>query len=228
MERFLRDQRFCALAMDGSQGQSPKLFITNIVLSMRPVLGLTNSIETVGVMDYEILCKIVVANLDDLLERGINISAITCDGASYQVKALNFKDPASIQQQNRDKPYLFKLLFVPCLCHRLNNAYQSLYRNCGPFTEMITSLRRIAVFCRKPEHRLTLTCSCPTFIPTRWIYDKRLLDFMLDHKDTIATFTEIPYAEWFERCRNLITVFYDTVKTLDGRLTGISRSHDCD
>jgi hypothetical protein len=108
MERIFREQPFCAMTMDGGQIHSSKLFITNIVVSTRPNLGITNNIETVGVMGHEILSKIVVANLDDLQQRGINISAITCDGASYQVKALDFKDPASIQRQNKDKPHLFK------------------------------------------------------------------------------------------------------------------------
>jgi hypothetical protein len=46
-------------------------------------IHIANSIETVGVVDHEILSKIVVANLDGVQQRGIGISAIPCDGARY-------------------------------------------------------------------------------------------------------------------------------------------------
>jgi hypothetical protein len=108
---------YCALTMDGGQIHSRKLFITNI-LSRIPRLSCTNSIETVDEMNHETLSEIVVNILNELHAKEITVSTITCDGASYQVKALNFEDPSSIQKRNHDTEHLRKLVFIPCLCHR--------------------------------------------------------------------------------------------------------------
>jgi hypothetical protein len=217
IEARLAERPFCALTMDGGQIQSTKLFITNIIVSNVSDLGSTHSIEAVDAMNCETLSTIVVRILDDLDNRKIHISSVTCDGATYQIKALNFEDPLSIQAQNPDKEYLFKLLYIPCLCHRLNNAYQCLFRTCAPFREMIKSLRTLAVLCRKPEHRRALGRSCPTFIQTRWLYDKRLLDFILAHEAKIEAFVAIPDAPLFHQCSRLLTIFFKVLRNLEGR-----------
>jgi hypothetical protein len=56
-------------------------FLGTFTYSRKSLLQTVSS--TVVVVDYQILSKIVVAHLDDLQQRGIGISAITCDGASY-------------------------------------------------------------------------------------------------------------------------------------------------
>jgi hypothetical protein len=116
---------------------------------------------------------------------------ITCDGTSCHVKALNSQDDSSIQKQNSETEHLGKLLFVPCLCHRLNNSYRSLFRTSDGFGAMIISFQSRS-FSRKPDQRRELGAFCPTFIQTRWIYDRRTLNFILQHVVKTASLMETP------------------------------------
>jgi hypothetical protein len=210
---------FCALTMDGGQIRTTKLFFTNIIAPPphKERGACTNSIEIVGAMNHETLSETVVKNINELQVKGINISAITCDGASYQVTALNFEDPDSIQRKNFETEHLRKLLFVPCLCHRLNNAYRSLFRTSDLFKATITSLRDLGVVCRKPANCITLGAFCPTFIQTRWIYDQRILDFILKHEEKITEFADIPWRYEFHQFQELIDRFFAIVTTLEGQ-----------
>jgi hypothetical protein len=56
-----------------------------------------------------------------LHDREIQVESIICDGANYQLKALNFCHRASIQARNSGNVLFSRFLFIPCLCQRLNS-----------------------------------------------------------------------------------------------------------
>jgi hypothetical protein len=47
---------------------------------------------------------------------GLNVSRVTSDERSFQVKAHNWRDPELIQARGEQ---FSKLLFIPCICHML-------------------------------------------------------------------------------------------------------------
>jgi hypothetical protein len=65
---------------------------------------------------------------------GLNISRVTSDGCSFQVKALNWRDPESIQARGEQ---FSKLLFIPCICHRLQNAIITLLKENAHYCHLI-------------------------------------------------------------------------------------------
>jgi hypothetical protein len=188
-EKRLADVLFAAMTMDGGQVGPLKFFVTNVVASSVRCC-FTGSITKVPALDHVGLRELLSEELLSLEKRGIKISAVICDGATFQTKALTFDDPQSIQSQHPDNVLLTRLLFMPCLCHRLNNAYHFLCRDCRLFGDFIRSLRALGKFCRRPGQRDILGCACPQFIETRWLYDQRILRFVLAHAETINTHFE--------------------------------------
>jgi hypothetical protein len=105
------------------------------------------------------LCQSTVQNL---AHKSIRLSGPLCDGGRYQVKALDFTDPDSVHF-GADEPLLNRFLFRPCLCYCLNNAYQTLFRECRPFHEFLTGLRAIGKMCRKTCEHDSLFSHAPRF-----------------------------------------------------------------
>jgi hypothetical protein len=69
----------------------------------------------------------------------IQVGSITCDGVSYQGKTLVFHAPAAIQARKPEDSMLSRLLFIPCFCHRLNNADHYLLRESPLLNDVIDS-----------------------------------------------------------------------------------------
>jgi hypothetical protein len=115
-ERLFSDLTFVSMTMDARQIGTTKLFVTNLVASN---VGhcFTHSITKIDRVDHNVLADMLRAVLLPLHDRGIRVGTITCDRASYQVKALTFGDPESVQKQNPEVRLLSRLLFIPCLCH---------------------------------------------------------------------------------------------------------------
>jgi hypothetical protein len=114
---------------------------------------------------------------------GIKVAGVVSDGARFQIKALNWKDSASIQQVHGGK--YRRLLFIPCVCHRLQNSLKELYESNEYFRECISHIRYVAVKLRKPDARAALGRTCPSHCATRWIYDYPILDFIYSHMEEI-------------------------------------------
>jgi hypothetical protein len=209
-----KNHAFSAMTMDAGQVYTLKLFVTNLVIS--PLLcSFTYSIDVTDDLNCISLKNLIVPKLIALKQDEIHISAITCDGATYQRKALDFEDQDSIQNCHEEFSRLF---FIPCLCHRLNNAYQHLFRECAPFHEIITSLRSLAVFCRKPAQRRFIGRVCPEFIQTRWLYDHRILTFVLANEEKINALPgpDHKVIPAFHAIEYMLGIFNELVTKLEG------------
>jgi hypothetical protein len=213
----LRESPYVAMTMDAGTIGSSKLLVTNLV-SAHPPCCLTYGIHQVGDMDHDDMRKFLEGELGKLASAKITISAITCDGARYQTKAIDFKDHESLQYVNRQDLLLSRVLYVPCLCHRLNNAYHALFRESGLFQFLIKKLRALAVFCRKPAQKKRLHRTCPQFIETRWVYDQRLLLFILAHAATINQWHNLAFRfpPELDGIKDLLQIFMGLVTALDG------------
>jgi hypothetical protein len=191
MRQLLQGGQFSCMTLDGGQVGSTHLFITNLVSSQLKIC-FTAGIHEMGPVKHTKFRDFLKGELEALQQNGITVSTVVSDGATYQTKALNFEDKASIQAKNPGSTLLSRLLFIPCLCHRLNNAYHRLVRGCRVYARFIGSLRRLAIFCRKPAQVEKLGRRCPQFIETRWLYDHRILTFLLEHEDQINALDDRP------------------------------------
>jgi hypothetical protein len=151
--------------MDGGQIEHMKLFVTNVV-AMNIPFCFTKNILKIETLNYDTIRQIVIGTAENLAEKGIMLSGVICDGASYQVKALDFAFTGSLQASG-DENVLMCLLYIPCLCHKLNNSYHALYRECQAFHTFINSLCHIGKTCRKPAYKTQFRRFCPDFIETR-------------------------------------------------------------
>jgi hypothetical protein len=182
LEALLRENRFAAMTMDGGQIRSLAIFVTNLVAAHLHCSFTAGIARIEKCHNHDSLRIYLEAQLRKHEANQITVSVIVCDGASYQTKALNYEDSESLQAMNPEHPILSRLIYVPCLCHRLNNAYRCLTRISGVFGRFVRSLRALAAFLRIPAQRRQLGLVCPLHIITRWLYDFQILEFVLNNE----------------------------------------------
>jgi hypothetical protein len=219
LEQPLVENKFAAMTMDAGQIGSTKLFVTNLVASHLRCCFTSGISDIDAPQNHESLCDFLASELAKLAnEKGIHVSVVICDGATYQTKALNWEDPESLQGTHQEDPLLSRVLFVPCLCHRLNNAYRRLVHDSELFGSFISDLRRLAMFCRKPKWRRQIGGNCPEFIETRWLYDHRILQFLLSREHEINALHKEgrEVTALFHDFMRLLARWYDLVTVLEG------------
>jgi hypothetical protein len=186
-EAVLKENKFAAMTMDAGQVGTMNLFITNLVAAHLQCCFTARISQPLTPHTHWSLNEFLKLELDALAPKGIIVAVIICDGASYQTKSLNYQDPESLQASDVGNLVASQILYMPCLCHRLNNAYRRLVRDSDVYAGFIRWLRELAVFCRKPEQRRRIGAMCPAFIETRWLYDYRILQFVLRHEAVIQS-----------------------------------------
>jgi hypothetical protein len=217
LRESLRAGTYAAMTMDAGQVGSIRLFVTNLVASQLQIC-FTAGISETEPMNHHTFREFLECELTHLQKKGVIVSAVVCDGATYQTKALNFADPASIQARHSETPNFSRLLFIPCLCHRLNNAYHRLVRDSAVYGQFIGALRQLGKFCRKTAQKKILKRTCPEFIETRWLYDHRILAFMLDHEHVINRMGNDTYRvePFFHEFSDLLQSFWELLTALEG------------
>jgi hypothetical protein len=97
----------------------------------------TPSITQAEILDDVSLARLLERILTSLHQREMQITSIFCDGASYELKALDFQDSASIQARNSANSLFPRLLDILCLCYRLNSASNYLIHQSPLLKEVI-------------------------------------------------------------------------------------------
>jgi hypothetical protein len=216
---------FCGLSMDAGQIGPVKLFVINLMATNIP-LCFTENILKIATVNCVIVREILVNTIHTLSQKSIRVSGVLCDGARYQVKALDFEDPESVQC-SAEEPLLNRLLYIPCLCHRLNNAYQTLFRECAPFQAFLIDLRTIGKTCRKPANRRHFNRLCPEFVETRWLYDHRILTFVITNVEAINALglPECQVSPLFRECSPLLGTFFHLMTQLESSKTPLGQAY---
>ena len=132
---------------------------------------------------------VLLDGLEAIKRFGINVASCICDGNTAQKKAFKYSWARSLRNL-KDYPWLRSILYIPCLCHRISNAYKSIISHNQELKEIIINAREIATQCK--EHKAELGAVCPTFIKTRWLYDFDIITFLLTHKEKIEQFISLP------------------------------------
>jgi hypothetical protein len=229
LEQPLVANKFAAMTMDAGQICATKFFMSNLVAAHLKCCFTSKITEIDATHNCKTLSAFLAAELHELAHmKRIHVSVIICDGAAYQTKALNWEDPASLQAAYPADPLLARVLFVPCLCHRLNNAYRRLVRDSRHFQLFISDLRRLAKFCRKPKWRSQLHGSCPDFVETRWLYDHRILQFVLTHEREINALHKDgrEVTQLFHDFSSLLETWYELMTILEGSACRLSAAYN--
>jgi hypothetical protein len=90
-EDLVKDLAFLSLWMDAGQIGQIKLFVTNLLASNISYC-FTHSITHADCLDHVRLAELLEPILMCLHDREIQVGSIICDGASSQLKALDFCD----------------------------------------------------------------------------------------------------------------------------------------
>ena len=112
----------------------------------------------------------------------IRLSTVVIDGNTAQLKAFKKEFRSSLRFHSSDM--IRHLIVVPCLCHRVNNAYKFAIQHDPNFSALINRMRKIATILKESDSAYN---NCPTFIDTRWIYDYDILIYL---KKNIAGINE--------------------------------------
>ena len=119
-------------------------------------------------------------------------STIVVDGGTACLKSL--RDPWPNKPEE-----LCKIIVVPCLCHRINNAFKGMTRSCKSLDEAITQLHHLADMINSVDHNLS---KCPTHVSTRWLYDYELVHYVLTNQNEINRLARDH--NWGAECMSLL------------------------
>ena len=130
---------------------------------------------------------------------GIKIASVICDGNTAQKKAFNFEWEDSLRNQ-KDYPWLKEIIFIPCLCHRVSNAYKMTLLKNKEIESIIKKIREMADFLR--ANKKVIGKQCPSFISTRWVYDYDIVSFIIKNEELICQ-NLIPKEKWEPEIENI-------------------------
>ena len=135
---------------------------------------------------------------------GIRIGSVVCDGNPAQKKAFSFQWEGSLRKIP-DHAWLKAIVFIPCLCHRINCCYKNVIIHNQDLKSYVFSIRELGATLKDNKEKLGMRC--PTFITTRWLYDYEIVNFLLKNKDAIMNaFPRIRFPDQLDQYFLLIKV----------------------
>ena len=116
----------------------------------------------------------------------VNIASCICDGNKAQKKAFSFAWTESLRFKDS---WLKGIIFIPCLCHRIDNGYKYHVTHDPALKEIIERIKSYPAILN--EHRNEIGAKCPPPVSTRWLYDFDIIAFILKHKDKAHKYVEL-------------------------------------
>ena len=132
----------------------------------------------------------------------INISVIICDGCLAQKKALSETWKYSVLRTAKEE-FMKKLIFIPCLCHRIQNAFSNAISKNEELNEISDHIHHLSeIFIEKESE---IGSKCPQHISTRWIYDYDICNFIKKHYEKCKIIT--PIRDELSQFHSIATIF---------------------
>lgn len=156
--------------------------------------------------------EVLLQGLTNINDCNIKIGSCVCDGNTAQKKAFSYQWPESIRFV-KGESWIQDIIFVPCLCHRINNSYKMVVKHNEYIETIINTIRSIANDCKQRKAEIGLTC--PTYISTRWLYDFDIMEFLIVNRQQVTdVIGELPpeiedLANVLAILRTLIRIFED-------------------
>jgi len=139
----------------------------------------------------------------------IKLGSVVADGNRAQKKCFDITWDGSLRRLSSHNS-LKEVIFIPCLCHRVDNALKYHVTHNEDLKHIADTLHSLAAECR--AHKEEIGSICPSHVSTRWIYDYDILNFIRMNRQKIAKFTHLPEAfdHYFPIlciCKQLILIF---------------------
>lgn len=182
---------YAAVSIDAGALHSQKnldFVLENPHAGLRPYPAFTVSLTDSDAPAYVIA---ISQGLNAINKYGIRIAAVVCDGLLAQKKAFDIGWEDSIRNRAKEE-WLQQVLFIPCLCHRVSNAYKYNITHDVGLTQLVTTLYAISTYCRTNVKEIGAIC--PLHIDTRWICDYDILFFIRSRKEKLVRYGPIPQA----------------------------------
>jgi hypothetical protein len=138
--QFLKNN---ALSCDGVTIRNRKFLNFDIVNAQHENSPITVAVKSLEECTVDKFVEVFSEVLTSLISQGVEITAIITDGLPSQVRALNSEASDSLQSRFRET--FGKLIFIPCVAHRLNNVIKFVYRTCPDFYTTLNRCRRLAI-----------------------------------------------------------------------------------
>jgi hypothetical protein len=113
------NMKLCSVSIDGITLYDKKYIyfdILNTTLERPPI---TVAIRVMTVNTTEKFVEVFSEVFTILESEGIEIASVISDGLPFQVAALNFLNPESVQSLFTEN--FGKIIFIPCMAHKFNN-----------------------------------------------------------------------------------------------------------
>ena len=153
---------------------------------LQPFTGYTEIMKGEKTDDY---VQLLLNGFSHIQRQHINIGCAICDGHTAQKKAFSLTYKRSIRHLT-DYPWMAQIYYIPCLCHRINNAYKNAVLQSESLSRYTELLHQIAFECK--SHKDELGKVCPTFVSTRWVYDYDIALFIMKNKEEIQKYVDVP------------------------------------
>ncbi|EAY00173.1 hypothetical protein TVAG_052210 [Trichomonas vaginalis G3] len=131
----------------------------------------------------------ITAGFNRIDIRKVKIGSVVVDGGPAQLKC--FKDTWNDSFYHDRDPKYYKILLIPCLCHRIHNSYQYIAGKNNQLQSLVKDVHRIAELCR--IHADDIGAQCPQHVSTRWIYDYNICVFILKYENKIKQYINVDH-----------------------------------
>ena len=95
---------------------------------------------------------VLLQGLTTIHECQIKIGSCVCDGNTAQKKAFSYQWPESIRSI-KGECWIRDLIFVPCLCHRVNNSYKIVVKHNEYSKTIINTIRALLMIVKREKQR---------------------------------------------------------------------------
>ena len=170
---------FCAVAIDEGATFGDKNVIFNLenpLSQFKPFPICVLSIDNLKAGGY---VKTISTAFLEISKYNIKIGSVICDGSTAQKKAFSYDWEHSLRHI-KDASWMKEIIFIPCLCHKLNNAYKQTVIHDDDLNKLVNYIHQLINEAR--ENKDHFPTKCPTFISTRWISDFELTTFILANR----------------------------------------------
>ena len=146
---------YCSVAVD--EGTTLHTQYLDFVLhNTRKELGeYPASIQKMNGITADCYTTSILNGLLELLKYNLVPSTIVVDGGTAQKKALSLSWKGSIYNITNNQ-IIRKIIPVPCICHRINNAYKHAFKSCKFLKAVLTKIREISAYITRSKRFKTV------------------------------------------------------------------------
>ena len=164
--------------------------------------------------DYNLAIE---AGLYSISRYGIVIGSVVIDGLKSQMNTFDPSKDISLVRNTVDQ-WIKQIIVIPCICHRIHNAYKRGFSSSRELKEVSADIRAGAKVMREQRNKIGLTC--PSHISTRWVLDELILSFYANHKEDCEAVYQFP--EEYEEIHIISKIFAFMINVFETTTTHLS------